>query len=145
MGFREYFLILFKKLLIMNKLRTFKVFVILILTFLIQQNASAQINVIENEDQKTIDLLLERKMAQNNQFSLYTNYSVQLKNGLKEDVEALYKDFTATHPDIDATIIFANPKFKLVVGNFKNKIEAEHLLKKINAKYPNAFVVKLKQ
>jgi len=129
----------------MNNLRTYKVFIIFILTVFVQQNAKAQINVIENSDQKTIDLLLERKMSQNNQFSLYTNYSVQLKNGIKEDVETLYKDFTIQHPEIDATIIYANPKFKLVVGNYKNKIEAEYLLKKIAGKYPDAFVVKLKK
>lgn len=129
----------------MNNLRTYKVFIIFILTVFVQQNAKAQINVIENSDQKTIDLLLERKMSQNNQFSLYTNYSVQLKNGLKEEVETLYKDFTSQHPEIDATIIYANPKFKLVVGNYKNKIEAEYLLKKIAGKYPDAFVVKLKK
>ncbi len=129
----------------MNNLRTYKVFIIFILTVFVQQNAKAQINVIENADQKTIDLLLERKMSQNNQFSLYTNYSVQLKNGAKEEVETLYKDFTIQHPEIDATIIYANPKFKLVVGNYKNKIEAEYLLKKIAGKYPDAFVVKLKK
>ncbi|MEG1022681.1 MAG: SPOR domain-containing protein [Myroides sp.] len=129
----------------MNNLRTYKVFIIFILTVFVQQNAKAQINVIENSDQKTIDLLLERKMSQNNQFSLYTNYSVQLKSGIKEDVETLYKDFTIQHPEIDATIIYANPKFKLVVGNYKNKIEAEYLLKKIAGKYPDAFVVKLKK
>lgn len=128
----------------MKNLRTCKVFLIFILTVLAQQNIQAQITVIENEDQKTIDLLLERKMNQNNQFSLYTNYSVQLKNGVKEDVETMYKDFTTDYPQTDATIIYANPKFKLVVGNFKNKIEAEHLLKKISSKYPDAFVVKLK-
>lgn len=129
----------------MNNLRTYKVFIIFILTIFVQQNAKAQITIIENSDQKTIDLLLERKMSQNNQFSLYTNYSVQLKNGLKEEVETLYKDFTSQHPEIDATIIYANPKFKLVVGNYKNKIEAEYLLKKIAGKYPDAFVVKLKR
>ncbi len=129
----------------MNNLRTYKVFIIFILTVFVQQNAKAQINVIENSDQKTIDLLLERKMSQNNQFSLYTNYSVQLKNGLKEEVETLYKGFTIQHPEIDATIIYANPKFKLVVGNYKNKIEAEYLLKKIAGKYTDAFVVKLKK
>lgn len=129
----------------MNNLRTYKVFIIFILTVFVQQNTKAQINVIENADQKTIDLLLERKLSQNNQFSLYTNYSVQLKNGAKEEVETLYKDFTIQHPEIDATIIYANPKFKLVVGNYKNKIEAEYLLKKIAGKYPDAFVVKLKK
>lgn len=128
----------------MKNLRTYKVFIIFVLTFVAGQNVNAQINVIENSEQKTIDLLLERKMSQNNQFSLYTNYSVQLKNGLKEDVESMYKDFTTQNPDIDATIIYTNPKFKLVVGNYKNKIEAENLLKKIAGKYPDAFVVKLK-
>lgn len=129
----------------MNNLRTYKVFIIFFLTLFVQQNVKAQINVIENADQKTIDLLLERKMNQNNQFSLYTNYSVQLKSGLKEEVETIYKDFTTQHPEIDATIIYANPKFKLVVGNYKNKIEAEYLLKKIVGNYPDAFVVKLKK
>lgn len=129
----------------MNNLRTYKVFIIFFLTLFVQQNVKAQINVIENTDQKTIDLLLERKMSQNNQFSLYTNYSVQLKSGLKEEVETIYKDFTTQHPEIDATIIYANPKFKLVVGNYKNKIEAEYLLKKIVGNYPDAFVVKLKK
>lgn len=128
----------------MKNLRTYKVFIIFILTFLFHQKSVAQINVIENADQKTIDLLLERKMSQNNQFSLYTNYSVQLKNGLKEEAEAVYKEFTSQYPQVDATIIFANPKFKVVVGNFKNKIEAENLLQKISSMYPDAFVVKLK-
>lgn len=129
----------------MNNLRTYKVFFILILTFLFQQKSFSQITIIENNDQKNIDLLLERKMSLNNQFSIYTNYSIQLKNGLKEEAEEIYKDFTTKHPEIDATIIYANPKFKVVVGNFKNKIEAEYLLKKIAANYPDAFVVKLKR
>src|SRR5690606_34095086 len=123
---------------------SYKVFIIFSLTFITSPNVNAQINIIENKDQQTIDMLLERKLSQNNQFSLYTNYSVQLKNGLKEEAEEIYKKFTAWYPEIDATIIFSNPKFKVVVGNFKHKIEAEHLLKKINKEYPDAFIVRLK-
>lgn len=128
----------------MNILRTHKLFFTIFLTIIAQSDSFAQTQILTNSEKETIDLLLQRKMNQNNQFSLYTNFSVQLKNGLKEEVEPLYKEFTAQYPQIDATIIFANPKFKLVVGNFKNKIEAENLLKKIQAKYPDAFVVKLK-
>lgn len=128
----------------MKILRTHKLFFTIFLTTIAQSDSIAQTQILTNSEQETIDLLLQRKMNQNNQFSLYTNFSVQLKNGLKEEVEPLYKEFTAQYPQIDATIIFANPKFKLVVGNYKNKIEAENLLKKIQAKYPDAFVVKLK-
>lgn len=127
----------------MNNLRSRNVFIIFSLTVFFQWNAAAQTQIFPNKDQETIDRLMEQKMNQNNQFSLYSNFSLQLKNGQKEEVEILYKEFTATYPDIDATIIFANPKFKLIVGNFKHKIEAEHLLKKIQNKYPDAFVVKL--
>ncbi|WKW47172.1 SPOR domain-containing protein [Myroides sp. JBRI-B21084] len=129
----------------MNNLRSYKVFFILILTFLFQQKSFSQVTVIENSDQKVIDLLLERKMSLNNQFSIYTNYSLQLKNGLKEEAEQVYKDFITKYPEIDATIIYANPKFKVVVGNYKNKIEAENLLKKIGSEYPEALLVKLKR
>jgi len=114
----------------MNNLRSLKVFIIFLLTLFAHQNTTAQIKIIESTDQKTFDLLLDRKMSQNNQFSLYTNFSIQLKNGVKDEVELLYKHFTNKFPDVDATIIYANPKFKLVVGNYKNKIEAEFFLKK---------------
>lgn len=128
----------------MNKLRSLKVFFIFLLTFTTFNKTCAQTNVIENNDKKTFDLLLERKAQLNNQFSLYTNYSIQLKNGLKEEAEEVYKEFTSNFPEIDATIIFSNPKFKVVIGNFKHKIEAEHLLRKITSKYPDAFIVRLK-
>lgn len=129
----------------MNNLRHHKLFFILILTVLGHLKTFAQTQIVASNEQETIDLLLERKMAQNNQFSLYTNFSIQLKNGTKEEAESIYKEFSSQNPLIDATIIFANPKFKVVVGNFKNKIEAVHLLDKIKTKYPEAFVVKLKQ
>lgn len=128
----------------MNILRSYKLLFIFILTSLSGNLAFSQTKIATNKNQETIDLLLDRKMKQNNQFSLYTNYSVQLKNGSKEEAEAIYKEFTQNHPLIDATIVYANPKFKVIVGNFKNKIEAEHLLKKINTQYPGSFVVKLK-
>jgi len=128
----------------MNKLRSSIVFIILILTFVFSSKVFCQTNIKDNNNQKTFDLLLERKTQLNNQFSLYPNYSLQLKNGLKEEAEEVYKNFTTAYPEIDATIVFANPKFKVIVGNFKHKIEAENLLKKINSKFPDAFIVKLK-
>ena len=129
----------------MNNLRHHKLFFIIILTTFGSLKTFSQTQIVSNSDQETIDLLVERKMAQNNQFSLYPNFSIQLKNGTKEEAESIYKEFSTKHPLIDATIIFANPKFKVVVGNFKNKIEAVHLLEKIKVQYPEAFVVKLKQ
>lgn len=143
MRIRNFFLILFQILLIMNKLRDFNFFVVFFLTVFSQSNSFSQTTVVPNKSQEVIDQLMDRKMKQNNQFSLYTNYSIQLKNGDKDEVERMYKEFIAQYPDVDATIIFSNPKFKLIVGNFKHKIEAEHLLRAIQHQYSGAFVVKL--
>lgn len=129
----------------MKNLRQHKVFFILFLTIIVNSKLTAQTTISTSKDQILFDQLLEKKMAMNNQFSLYTNYSIQLKNSNKDEAEKIYKEFTDNYPEIDATIIFSNPKFKVVVGNFKNKIEAENLLTKLKQKYEDAFVVKLKQ
>lgn len=127
----------------MNNLRSFNHFAVFFLTVFFQTNSFSQTTVVPNKDQELIDQLIERKMKQNNQFSLYTNFSIQIKNGEKEEVERMYREFIALYPDVEATIIYSNPRFKLIVGNFKHKIEAEHLLRKIQNQYSGAFIVKL--
>lgn len=127
----------------MNNLRSTSLFVVFFLTVFFQTKSFSQTTVIPNKSQEVIDQLVDRKMKQNNQFSLYNNFSIQLKNGEKEEVERMYREFIALYPEVEATIIYSNPRFKLIVGNFKHKIEAEHLLRKIQHQYSGAFIVKL--
>ena len=56
--------------------------------------------------------------------------------------EATLKRFEAMHHDIKAYRTYANPYFKVTVGDFRTKSEAMELLSRIKSEFPSAFVVK---
>ncbi len=49
--------------------------------------------------------------------------------------------FVENHPEVPAYILFQQPYYKVRVGDFRTKMEAEKFLKEIESEYPNAFVV----
>ena len=53
-------------------------------------------------------------------------------------VKTALKDFK----DIETTIIYTNPTFKVWVGNYKLRIHAEKALIDIKKKYPTALLIK---
>ncbi len=50
--------------------------------------------------------------------------------------------FVATYPDMPVYLTFNAPYYKVRVGDFIRRSDAELFLQKIKSKYPNAFVVK---
>ena len=52
------------------------------------------------------------------------------------------KRFRSLYPEIVAYRIYANPYFKVTVGDFRTKSEAMELLTRIKGAFPSAFVVK---
>ena len=58
-----------------------------------------------------------------------------------EDVKA---KFDNKHADLSTIIDYQQPNFVVLVGDYKTKLEAHELLKKIKEDYPYAFIVKSK-
>ena len=50
--------------------------------------------------------------------------------------------FIVNYPEIPVYLTFNAPYYKVRVGDFRNRSEAEILLKKLKETYPNAFLVK---
>jgi hypothetical protein len=50
--------------------------------------------------------------------------------------------FVNKYSDVSAYLIFQEPYYKVRIGDYRTKMEAEAFLKKISGSYPNAFVVK---
>lgn len=50
--------------------------------------------------------------------------------------------FTAAFPDIITYLDYQQPNFVVLVGDYRTKLEAFESLKKIQAEFPNAFIVK---
>ena len=56
--------------------------------------------------------------------------------------EAALNRFNGIYHDIPAYRTYANPYFKVTVGDFRTKSEAMALLERIQVDFPSAFVVK---
>lgn len=64
------------------------------------------------------------------------------KQNARTESETVLKRFKGLYPDVMAYRIYANPYFKVTVGDFRTKSEAMALLARIKGTFPSAFVVK---
>lgn len=60
----------------------------------------------------------------------------------RNESEAALKRFEALYHDVSAYRSYANPYFKVTVGDCRTKSEAMELLERIKHEFPSAFVVK---
>ena len=51
-------------------------------------------------------------------------------------------EFNSKHPKIEAYLMFQEPNYKVRVGDFRSRMDAQRFLHKITEDYPNAFIVK---
>ena len=50
-------------------------------------------------------------------------------------------EFLREYPDINIYVVYVSPDFKVRVGDFRSKNEALELMKKIQGRFPKAFIV----
>ncbi len=86
--------------------------------------------------------LLNEKRKMNSSITINDRYKIQIFTGDSETSKKALTDFRKENKNIDATIVFNTPIYKVWVGNFKTRIEAENKLNALKKKYPNAFLVK---
>ncbi len=98
-------------------------------------------NVTVNQDQKFEQLLNEKRKI-NTSITINNRYKIQIFNGNNETSKKALIDFKKEFKNYDATIIFSTPAYKVWIGNFKTRIEAEKNLDIIRKKYPNAIIIK---
>lgn len=64
------------------------------------------------------------------------------RQSARTESEAALKRFESIYHDVSAYRSYANPYFKVTVGDFRTKSEAMELLDRIKNEFPSAFVVK---
>lgn len=63
-------------------------------------------------------------------------------NNSKSRAYEVYKSFLASYPEHEAYVVFQEPNYKVRVGDFRTRLEAEGFLQQIVAIYPSSFVIK---
>jgi hypothetical protein len=93
------------------------------------------------QDPKFEQLLNENRKI-NSSSTINESYKIQIFNGSNENAKKIYYEFKQENKDIDATIVFNTPNYKVWVGNYKSRIEAERYLIDIKKKYSSVFLIK---
>ena len=87
-----------------------------------------------------------RKQIQSNSKRTMSGYRVRIffdnKQTARVESEETIKKFESMYHDVKAYRTYANPYFKVTVGDFRTKSEAMELLSRIKREFPSAFVVK---
>ncbi|HLT73668.1 MAG TPA: SPOR domain-containing protein [Ohtaekwangia sp.] len=86
--------------------------------------------------------MLAEKRRVNPSITVNDKYKIQIYNGDSENSKKMLSDFKNQFKNYDGTIVFSTPSYKVWIGNFKSRIEAERNLAEIRKKYPNAFLVR---
>jgi hypothetical protein len=94
-----------------------------------------------NQDAKFEQLLNEKRKV-NSSITINNRYKVQIFNGNSEDSKKILIQFKKENKNYDATIVFSTPLYKVWVGNFKTRIEAERNLINLKKRYPSAILIK---
>jgi hypothetical protein len=85
--------------------------------------------------------LLNEKRKINASIIVNDIYKIQIYNGDIESCKKNLVDFKKEFLNLDGTIVFYTPAYKVWVGNFKSRIEAERNLLLLKNKYPNSLII----
>lgn len=120
----------------------YKLLVFSILMSFLSINISAQEATITlNEDLK-IHQLLELKKVLEEENKLTDGYTIQLYYGEKNRANNVIQKYRYSYDSWSATIKYETPNYKVWVGNFSSRIDADRALIEIKEKFPSAFILK---
>ena len=105
-------------------------------------NLFAQDEKVTVSQNSKFENLLNEKRKINASITVNDIYKIQIYNGDSETSKKTLIDFKKEFLSFDGTIVFYTPAYKVWVGNFKTRIEAERNLMVFRKKYPNAFIIK---
>ncbi len=96
-----------------------------------------------SQDDSLAKVLVKRHVLLNKAKMTMSGYRVQIHYGNNRTRATEIKaEFILTHPDIPTYLIYQQPNFKVRLGDFKTRIQAQELLDNITADYPASFIVR---
>ncbi|MFD2822234.1 SPOR domain-containing protein [Lacinutrix iliipiscaria] len=97
-----------------------------------------------NQDQKITELLKLKKEINSNEDSS-DRYKIQIYSGRRISAEKSKSDFDSSYREWSSKMVYETPNYKVWVGSFRSRLEADRALLKIKKTFPNAFIFKPKK
>lgn len=104
--------------------------------------AKAQTGANNVKQDNRIPELLELKSALSKEGELNDRYKIQLYSGSRTTAEGILKSYRTKIGVHKSLITYETPNYKIWVGNYRNRLEADRALLKIKKEFPSAFIFK---
>ncbi|MFN5706174.1 MAG: SPOR domain-containing protein [bacterium] len=120
-------------------MKTRFLFILILLSKFAWSQDTAKVNwIIDNK----VDVLLQKKLELDQQKPSIQGFRVQLYyGGNRTEALELKSKFAQLHPDVESYLIYQQPYFRLRVGDFRSRLEAYKLMKKVEKEFPSVFIV----
>jgi len=101
-------------------------------------------SLVINQDPR-IDSLVDLNIAYNMANPYISGYRIQIYmasgNDALSNAEIIKKDFELNFPDLTAYVTFREPYYRVRVGDYRTRLEANQLLKAIRKSYQDAWII----
>lgn len=121
----------------------FKFFIALVFIVFLQNNLAAQTEegTVRIESSAHIDQMLAEKKAYNKSLDKFQGFKIQIFYGSEKECYEVKEEFTSLYRDVATSIIFSTPQWKLQIGNYRTRLEADKAMVSIKKEYPSAIVL----
>lgn len=112
---------------------------LLVISFLVSSFVFSQNTAV---DTKKIDSLLQLKKEMINDYDIKSFYTIQLFSGTKVAAEEVKSNYDKKDIKYKAIIEYETPNYKVWVGRFRTKLQADKVYNKLQNEYPSALVIR---
>lgn len=120
-----------------------RMFFLFALIFLIhwQMKAQSEEGTVRIESSAHVDEMVAQKKDYNKSIETYQGYKIQIYYGSEKECYEVKDEFSSLFPEIVTSIIFSTPQWKLQIGNYRTRLEADYAMVNIKKEYPAAIVL----
>ena len=113
----------------------------MLVLFSTKESQAQQATITIQQDEKISELLdLKKDLEKENKLS--SNYTIQLYYGELGQANAIMRRYRARFGSWPASIEYETPNYKVWVGNFSERLEADRALMQIKEHFSSAFILK---
>jgi hypothetical protein len=114
-----------------------------ILFFMGTSTLFCQTGVVTISDNAGANALIEKHIQFNKEHGELPGFRIQvLSSSSLSDVKSAKSTFLQKFPEFKANIVYEAPNYKLRIGNYTNRFDANRYLQELLIYYPNSFIVK---
>ncbi|MGJ8683698.1 MAG: SPOR domain-containing protein [Nonlabens sp.] len=93
-------------------------------------------------EESKVENLISKKISMDKEGKFKDRFTIQLYYGEIDGAKRAKASYESTSMSWEANMEYEAPNFKIWVGSYRNKLEAERALIEIKKEFPNAFILK---